>query len=412
MKKSRHRWILTVLRFGLCAAAIIFLILSVSWYDKVTLQDGTKVRLLSDDGDTLLIEQDGAERTVKLDEVVSVDVAGRSVAEVEPGIAGVVKGIDHWYAIWAILIFLPVPLLQSLRLVWMLAVQDVRLSYWNAMKLTYAGNFFNFALPGTTGGDLIKAYYITRFPHHKTEAVTTVFLDRVIGLLGLVTLAGTMIILTWNPERFGALAIVIAVVCGGLAMGALFVFSERLRNAIGLPRLAAKLPMGDQLLRVGRATVEMRRHKTLIGLSLLNTIALQFIVMVSAFVMSRALDMDGKFSLYLIYVPFGFLISAIPISPPQAFGVMEWAYIGFFVGSGLDNAVSQAVAFALAVRVIQLVWALPGVLVPLLGAHLPNAAEREALETLDEPADVRDAVEPATPSDRAGEASASVVSGK
>jgi ADP-ribose pyrophosphatase YjhB (NUDIX family) len=35
------------------------------------------------------------------------------------------------------------------------------------------------------------------------------------------------------------------------------------------------------------------------------------------------------------------------------------------------------------VRLIQLFWALPGVLVPLLGAHLPSQAEREAMETPD-----------------------------
>jgi hypothetical protein len=141
-----------------------------------------------------------------------------------------------------------------------------------------------------------------------------------------------------------------------------------------LPQLAEKLPGGDQLLRIGRATVAMRHHKPLVGMSLLITIALQLLVVWSAFLMARAIGLKGSPELYFICVPIGFLIQAVPITPPQAFGVLEYAYIQFFARGGLRDANSEsaAVAFALAVRLIQLVWALPGILVPLLGAHMPR----------------------------------------
>ena len=93
--------------------------------------------------------------------------------------------------------------------------------------------------------------------------------------------------------------------------------------------------------------------------------------------MARAIGLKGSAELYFICVPIGFLIQAVPITPPQAFGVLEYAYIQFFARGGLqgDNSESAAVAFALAVRLIQLVWAVPGVLVPLLGAHMPKKRE-------------------------------------
>jgi len=384
MKPFRRRWILTLLRYGLCAVAIWYLVTHVSWYDYVRLNDAatTRVRLLDERGSELTILRAGAAAP----EVIGIDavrrVADGTLPDIEYGIAGVVQRTNMWQALLAILLFVPTPLLQSLRLAWMLAIQDVKLSLWESVKLTFAGNFFNFALPGTTGGDLIKAYYITRFTHHKTEAVTTVFLDRVIGLLGLVLLAGVMILVAWDTSNFGQIGLILGVVCGGLAIGALFVFSKRLRHTIGLPQLAARLPAGEHLLRIGRATVAMRQHKGLVGAALLNTIVLQFCVMVSAYVMALALGMKDDFTRYLIYVPIGFLIAAVPISPPQAFGVMEWAYVQFFARTGMAS-VSQAVAFALAVRVIQLIWSLPGVLVPLLGAHLPTRREMAELEGTD-----------------------------
>lgn len=120
----------------------------------------------------------------------------------------------------------------------------------------------------------------------------------------------------------------------------------------------------------------------LVLLSLANTAALQLIVMLSAFVMAKAMGLGGSLAHYLIYVSIGFLIAAIPITPPQGFGVMESAYIVFFARPGYASE-SQAVAFALAVRLIALVWALPGVLVPLLGAHLPGKRELEAIAASD-----------------------------
>ena len=382
MKRRFTRWLLPLLRYGLCAVAVVYIVQIVSWYDHVRLNDPAKslVRLLEEHDDRLVIERDGRPETITWEEINYDD----DVPDIKYGIRDVVHRMNLGMGLLAILLFCPVPILQSIRLVWMLAVQDVRLSYWNAFKLTYTGNFFNFALPGFFGGDLIKAYYVTRFTNQKTEAVTTIFLDRVVGLSGLMIVATVTFVCAWKrsewtPAFRNTLATGLALIWGGLGMGCIFLFSRRLRHLIKLPQLAKRLPAADQLLRVGRATVAMRQHKALVLLALLNTLVLQLMVVIAAYVMSQALGMQGHFTLYFIFVPIGFLIAAIPISPPNAFGVMEAAYVQFFTVAALNTA-SAAVAFALANRLTQLVWALPGVLVPLLGAHLPNQAELQSLE--------------------------------
>lgn len=386
MKHPVLRWLLPLLRYGLCAVAIVYLYNAVTWYDHVTLADGTKVVLVERTADgQFVIERGGRRETVTPAQVRRVGT--EQLPDVELGVRSVVARANLTAAIIAILLFLPAPFVQSLRLVWMLAVQDVRIGLWDAIKLTFAGNFFNFALPGTTGGDLIKAYYITHYTHHKTEAVTTVFLDRAIGLLGLMLLATVMIVYAWDQLPWDAamrrsLITALGLVWAGLALGALMVFSARLRGLLRLSSLAARLPAGEHLLRIGRATVAMRRHKSLVLASLGNTLVLQALVVFSAYLMASALNMAGGFELYFVCVPIGFLIAAIPISPPQAFGVMEWAYIQFFAQNGLNDP-SQALALALAARLTQLVWALPGMLVPLLGAHLPNRRELDELEQPD-----------------------------
>jgi hypothetical protein len=264
----------------------------------------------------------------------------------------------------------------------MLGIQRVHISYWKSVKFSFAGNFFNFALPGTTGGDLVKAYYLTKHTPHKTEAFTTVFLDRVVGLLGIFTFATVMIILKWQQSdvNLGAYLLIPAGAFAGLLGLGAIILSRRLRTKLRLRALAERLPLGHHVVRVGQATLRMRAAKLRLGSSFALTVVLQVFVFVSAFVMSRALAMDGGFLHFMIFVPIGFMIAAIPISPPQAFGVMEAAFIEFFTGPSFANSASQAVTFALALRVTQLCWALPGGLVPALGAHVPRRDELEALE--------------------------------
>lgn len=384
MKHPAVRWLLPLLRYGLCAVAIIYLYFNVSWYDYVVLDDAdrTRLRLVEQQVDSFVVLRNGETETLPASQVHFV--GDPPLADVRYGVGSVVTQVNVPRALLAILIFLPVPFMSSVRLVWMLGIQGVRLRLWNSTKLTFAGNFFNFALPGTTGGDLIKAYYVAHYTQHKTEAVTTIFLDRVVGLLGLMFLATAMFIYAWDRIEWdvkyrNSLAAMLALVWGGLAAGSIFVFSRRLRHLIRLPDLAARMPAGEHLLRIGRATVAMRYNASLLASSLLITVGLQLLVVISAYVMAGALGMRGSFELYFICVPIGFLIAAVPIAPPQAFGVMEAAYVMFFTQGGLNSA-AAAVTFALANRLIQLVWALPGVLVPLLGAHLPSQAELAELE--------------------------------
>lgn len=69
---------------------------------------------------------------------------------------------------------------------------SLKLKYTAAVRLGMLGQFFSSVIPGTVGGDLVKAVYVAkRFPEKKVAAVSTIFLDRVVGLLGMVLLSGT-----------------------------------------------------------------------------------------------------------------------------------------------------------------------------------------------------------------------------
>jgi uncharacterized protein (TIRG00374 family) len=70
--------------------------------------------------------------------------------------------------------------------------QDLPFTVTNAFRLGLVGFFFSTFLPGSIGGDIVKAVSIARQQDRRTVAVSTVLIDRVIGLWGLIWLVVLM----------------------------------------------------------------------------------------------------------------------------------------------------------------------------------------------------------------------------
>jgi uncharacterized membrane protein YbhN (UPF0104 family) len=71
---------------------------------------------------------------------------------------------------------------------WHLLVRAVGLPFsrYNAIRLGLVGYYFNTFLPGSIGGDIVKAYAIAKEQSRRTVAVATVLVDRIIGLWALI----------------------------------------------------------------------------------------------------------------------------------------------------------------------------------------------------------------------------------
>jgi uncharacterized membrane protein YbhN (UPF0104 family) len=96
----------------------------------------------------------------------------------------------------------------------------------DAFRLGLVGYFFNTFLPGSVGGDLLKAAFIAREQKRRTVAVSTVLIDRGVGLWGLVALtalvggaywaAGDPII-TGQPNLVLAIRVAVAIMAASVA---------------------------------------------------------------------------------------------------------------------------------------------------------------------------------------------------
>jgi len=81
----------------------------------------------------------------------------------------------------------------------LLRVQGIDLSWVRLFGLLLIGVFFNFFIPGGTGGDVIKIFYLLKeTPGKRTAALLSVLVDRLIGLVALSVLAAAFIFANWS----------------------------------------------------------------------------------------------------------------------------------------------------------------------------------------------------------------------
>jgi uncharacterized protein (TIRG00374 family) len=239
----------------------------------------------------------------------------------------------------------PVALLVSLLLVglalflcvvrWriVLDAQGLHLPLGRATRISLVAQFFNSFLLGSTGGDLIKAYYAARETHHKkTEAVTTVFVDRLVGLWAMLFFAGVMMIPNYDMLRasreVGVPALVILAMLGGLTVVLGVAFWGGVSK--GFPRARERLrrlPKGDVLERSLDSCRQFGKQKSFLLKTVAISLLVNFIFVLQISVLGRGLHLNIRPVALCVIVPVILCISSLPITP-NGLGVRETLYVG------------------------------------------------------------------------------------
>jgi len=106
---------------------------------------------------------------------------------------------DFTWLFLGFLVYGAVELVAGWRWQILLRVQGIQLGWIRLLGLLLIGVFFNFFIPGGTGGDIIKTFYLLKeTPGKRTVALLSVLVDRLIGLIALVLFAGILTAANWH----------------------------------------------------------------------------------------------------------------------------------------------------------------------------------------------------------------------
>ncbi|MFA5423532.1 MAG: lysylphosphatidylglycerol synthase transmembrane domain-containing protein [Phycisphaerae bacterium] len=302
-----------------------------------------------------------------------------------------VGGLLMQLSIWALLAglagWMANQVLFVSRWYYLLRVQSIDIGFWPAFKLHFLGIFYNNCLPSAVGGDLLRAWYVTNHTDKKVEAVTSVFVDRLVGISAMILMG---VISYWfipaeatdlkepgnQPAEQSFLAKiteywwVLAIIVGVLVLALLVMLATKKGRAI--LRHALHLVYSRLLGVVGKVHKSLMvyyRNKLALVFALLISFACQGIFIVGLYFVGRGLGMETPAKYYFVFFPIAWIIGAIPVSV-GGIGVWEGFLIASFVAMG--DKIEPVAALALFHRALWLFGSLPGVIIHMSGAHLPK----------------------------------------
>ena len=259
----------------------------------------------------------------------------------------------------AMLLGLYLCLLLNNNLRWCLFLRafEIDTSFKETLKLTFIGLFFNFAMLGGVGGDLVKGYYLIKDnKDKKLQAAVSIFLDRFAGLytmliIGLVTLLLNFDNISGHVHLMGLLLFVIVLFLGTSVF--LMVLFTPLFYKI-YRRFLHKLPWDVWNTNKKWKSLRFSYFIKAVGFSFVSlTICIVFF-MVSGLLMG----FEVPLWIYVYAVPLGFVFMAIPISP-GGIGVGQVATLALFSwGLGQETQVGPATVSAF--QLIGILWGLLG----------------------------------------------------
>ena len=245
-----------------------------------------------------------------------------------------------------------------------LRVPGLGVPFGRAAEISLVAHFFNSFLLGTAGGDVMKAYYVARETHHqKTDAVVTVFTDRVIGLWAMLLFASLMIPLNYGLFLQSGLRTAAALVLAMAAAASIFALIA-FRGGVtkkwgGARNVLRRLPKADLIERWLDSCRQFGRERGFLARTLALSMLLNFVCVLQFFVLARGLGMTVSLLNLCLVVPAVICISALPISP-SGLGVREYLLVHLLAVPAINADPTDSLSLSLLALSGSFFWSLIG----------------------------------------------------
>lgn len=227
----------------------------------------------------------------------------------------------------------------------------------------FIGQFFNAFLFGACGGDLVRAVVAAQdHPEQRAEAVTSVFLDRAIGLFITLLFGCGMLLFRFprfacDPEARPALLLMGLFLLATIALLVLLFSCDLFEHIPWLKRLEHRGRIGPLLHRAYDALFLFRRNGRHLLFPALLSIVNLLLLATATDALARALELSIPFLDLLTLFPVITVLAAIPLTP-GSLGVRETLYIQLLHPLGI--AAGPALMLSLLTYLTATIWSLFG----------------------------------------------------
>ena len=239
-----------------------------------------------------------------------------------------IRGANMLLFLFALAVFFIAQIAASVRLKLIVEAQGKsQVTLHEAVSLTFIGYFFNNFLPTSIGGDVAKAYYLSRKSAEKLSSYTAVFVDRALGLVTMIFMAAIALLLGQGQVIDRDLRYMVYAITACSVIAIFFISSKSFAKKFsGLLILIG--PVEEKAKKAYNALHNYKNHTSLIVKSLAISVVSQLFYFASIGILALSIGARIPAAEILLRVP---IISAASLLPSiNGLGVREGSMVMFF----------------------------------------------------------------------------------
>jgi uncharacterized protein (TIRG00374 family) len=244
------------------------------------------------------------------------------------------------------------------------AAVSTKSAAWIYLVSSFVGGF----LPAGVGADLARAYTLTLRTARASEAVASVAVDRLLGLLSIVAM-GMVGVLVSGRTIPGTPPLLLPLVAAAVLIGSVAaLWADRIMGAM---LAGGTSGLTSRLKRLADAVAQYRGHRLALACVALLSISVQLLRILQAYLLGRGIGIDVSFSYYLLFMPIGLIALLLPISV-SGIGAPQGIIVWLLQPAGVPEP--EALALSTLIVLSGIVANLPGALLYLRSPRPASSA--------------------------------------
>ncbi len=262
----------------------------------------------------------------------------------EKSLLEIVKGINKPLLCFSFLVASLTYILGVWRWAMLLKAVNIDIPLKRIITSFSGGIFFSLFLPSTIGGDFLRSVDLSVHTKKPKEVITTIFLDRLSGYIGLVFLAICAIFLGWKVLEDKSVLISLGIIVGLLFVLLLVLFNKYLYSKInGFLKSPNAGKVRDLISDLHEEIHFFRNKPKVVAKNVIVSILIQAISPLTFYIIALSLGIKISLVYFFIFIPIIGAITLLPISI-GGLGLRDASTIFFFAKVGVGKNLAFAMS--------------------------------------------------------------------
>ena len=223
----------------------------------------------------------------------------------------------------------------------LIKVRGIVVKFGRLFWINSIGSFLGLFLPSSLGTDVVRGYYLVKNNSERSVSISSVFVDRVLGLISLLLLGLVSLLFAGNLVSKFNLNLYLAVLTFITLVGVYFFQRNETKKILELLFIKMKQhKIIEYAMKLHGSILEYKKYPKTLLLSFVITILVQVTRVLTYYAVAAAFDIEISIVYFFLFVPLIMIVMMLPITI-GGLGLREGTFVAFFtmIGMSVNDAV-------------------------------------------------------------------------